>query len=497
MIKLVATMALSASLLAGCTLIPDYNRPALPVSAQWPMGAEATQVQTDPVAAIAWQEFFRSSQLQQVIGIALEHNRDLRLAALNVEAVRGAYNLQRASLLPDITGVISGNKQRISQNAAFNQTGSNGDNSSFISEVYSAEIAASYGLDFFGRLRSLSVSAQQDFLATQEAQKAVQVSLIAETANAYLQLLADKEILALTQKTLDAQLRSSELVAKRFDYGIAGKLEGAQSEIPLATARVNHALYTRLVQQDMNALAVLMGKENTALLSEDNTLAEVSLMENLPVGLPSEVLLLRPDIRQAEHVLQSENADIGAARAAFFPSITLTASIGESSGELTDLFTSAAAPIWSFAPRISLPIFQGGRNWANLMINETERDIAIAQYEKAIQVAFKEVADELATRATLNQQLAAQASLVKASNDAYIISQARYDKGIDNFLLVLDAQRSQYQAQQSLIETRKQRLVNTVNLYKVLGGGQVMQEEAIEVLPEEGDEHALQANEEA
>lgn len=474
--KLPALLALTTVLLSGCTLIPHYDRPELPVAQNWPVeapaAAEGEQAAT-PAAAIAWQEFFRSPHLQEVIATAIEHNRDLRVAVLNVEAVRGNYQVQRASLLPNVTGDVDGSKQRISQNIPF-QGGAN----SFVNEFYTAQIRASYGIDFFGRIRSMSRAAYQEFLATEEAQRAVQVSLVAETANAYLQLLADREILELTQKTLDAQQRSFELVGKRFENGITGKLEFSQARIPLETAKVNHALYTRLVQQDMNALTVLMGKENAELLLSEQRLGDVDLMQALPVGLPSDVLLLRPDIREAEHRLISANASIGAARAAFFPQITLTAGIGEASNELGDLFTGAAGPIWSFAPSVSLPIFQGGRNLANLLVTESQRDIAVAQYEKAIQVAFREVADELAARATLDQQVQAQASLVEAASDAYNTSQARYDQGIDSFLTVLDSQRAQYEAQQALIETQKQRLANTVNLYKVLGGGQVSQETA-------------------
>lgn len=469
--KISAAMVVSA-LLTGCTMIPSYSRPEMPVAAQWPMDIPAGEMeQPSSAAAIAWQNFFRSPHMQEVVATALEHNRDLRVAMLNVEAVRNAYRMQRGVLFPSVTGEVAGSKQRISQNVQVNQTGVN----SFVNEFYTAEIAASYGLDFFGRARSLSRAAFEEFLASEEAQRAVQVSLIAEVANAYLQLLADREIVVLTEKTLDAQSRSFELVSKRFENGIAGRLELSQAQIPLETARVNHALYTRLVQQDMHALTVLMGRDNAELLLAEQRLADVELMESLPVGLPSDVLLLRPDIRQAEHALRSANADIGAARAAFFPSITLTASIGQSSNELSDLFTGAAGSIWSFAPTITLPIFQGGRNWANLLISEAQRDIAVAQYEKAIQVAFREVADELAAKATLDEQLQAQTNLVKAATATYDTSHARYDQGIDNFLSVLDAQRSQYDAQQALIETQKQRLANLVNLYKVLGGGQVSQ----------------------
>lgn len=475
--KPLITLLLAGSLLSGCTMIPDYERPDLPVRAEWPSGLAASMPaqQETPVAAIRWQEFFRSEPMRNVIQAALEHNRDLRVAALNVEAARSTYQIQRANLVPNVTGDVAGNKQRISQNIPF-QGGTN----SFINEFYTAQVSASYGLDFFGRIRSLNRAALQDFLATEEAQKAVQVSLIAEVANAYLQLQADRAILQLTEETLESQEKAFGLISQRFEKGVGSQLDVSQAQIPVETARVNHALYTRLVEQDKNALAVLIGKQNADDLMTHQPLDTVELMESLPMGLPSEVLLLRPDVRQAEHALLSANANIGAARAAFFPSISLTGSYGQASAELSDLFTGAAGTIWSFSPSISVPIFQGGRNFANLDLSKVNKDIAIAQYEKAIQVAFREVADELAARATLDEQQVAQTNLVAASQKAYDVSNARYNQGIDSFLTVLDAQRSLYEAQQSRIETEKQRLANLVNLYKVLGGGQLLASEDVQ-----------------
>lgn len=478
--KFALGLMFGSMVLAGCTLIPDYSPAPMPVAAEWPVqGVPAANDDGEtitPMAAIAWQEYFKSPRLREVIATALEHNRDMRLAALNVQVVRNAYRIQRASMLPAITGEASGVKQKISQNVPFQQDDGSA-STSYISEYYTAEVAVSYGLDFFGRIRSLNKAAMQEFLASKEARRAVQVSLISEVANAYLQLLADREILALTEQTLNAQERSFDLISRRFEKGIADKLELSQAQIPLETARVNHALYTRLMQQDINALSLLMGQENTALLSDDTgVLSEVKLKGGLPIGLPSEVLLLRPDIRQAEHELLRANANIGAARAAFFPTIRLTGSIGESSQDLSNLFTSTAGQVWSFAPSITVPIFEGGRNFANLRVSETEREIAATRYERTIQAAFREVADELAAHATLGEQMAAQERLVQAATAAYATSQARYDEGIDSFLTVLDAQRSKYVAEQQLIETKKQLLANKVNLYKVLGGGQISED---------------------
>lgn len=472
--KTMVAMLLAGTVLTGCTMIPDYERPVPPVAAEWPAGMAAAEAvpQEKPVAAIRWQSFFQSPELRKVIATALEHNRDLRVAALRVEEARATYQIQRANLVPNVTAGVSGNKQRVSQNVPF-QGGAN----SFITEYYTAEVSASYGLDFFGRIRSLNRAALQDFLATEEAQKAVQVSLIAEVANVYLQLQADREILRLTEETLQTQEKSYNLISQRFEKGVGTQLELSQARIPVETARVNHALYTRLAMQDRNALVVLLGRENTDALLGESALEKVELMQQLPVGLPSEVLLLRPDVRQAEHALLAANANIGAARAAFFPSISLTGSIGQASAELGDLFTGAAGKIWSFAPSISVPIFQGGRNFANLDASKARKEIAIAEYERAIQNAFREVADELTARATLDDQHAAQANLVEASQQAYDTSNARFRQGIDSFLTVLDAQRSLFGAQQQLIEIEKQRLANAVNLYKVLGGGQLLASE--------------------
>lgn len=465
---------LTSALLAGCTMIPSYTRPDLPVAEQWP-GDSASQPKENAeikksVAAISWEEFFRSEPMRKVIHTALENNRDLRVVALNVEAARASYHIQRADLLPSVAGEIDGSKQRTAQKAGSGAT-------STISEIYSAQVAASYELDFFGRIRSLNEAALESFLASEETRKAVQVSLIAEVANAYLQLQADRELLKLTKETLETQEKSHDLIQQRFKNGVGSELDVSQASILVESARVNYALYTRLVEQDKNALVLLMGsgKDTQALLAE-TPLDSVELMEDLPVGLPSQVLLLRRDIGSAEHQLLSANANIGAARAAFFPSISLTGGFGQASGQLSGLFKGGAATIWSFAPQVNLPIFEGGSNIANLNLSEANRDIAIAQYEKSIQVAFREVADELAARATLSTQLAAQRNLVNASRKAYELSNTRYRLGTDSFLATLDAQRSLFTAQQSEIEIRKQRLANIVNLYKTLGGGQIVAE---------------------
>jgi multidrug efflux system outer membrane protein len=451
-------MALAAStILTGCSLTPDYNRPGAPVSAQWPQGAAygtLSDAGERNVAEIGWKDFFISPQLQQVIQTALDNNRDLRVAALNIETARATYRVQRADLVPGINATGAGNRQRIPEKAS--ATGRD-----MISSQYSANIGTtSFELDFFGRVRSMNESALEKYFATQEAYDSAHIALIAEVANAYLTYQADRKLLALTNDTLAAQQESYDVIKKSFDMGIGSALDVAQIETALETARANQAQYTRRVAQDKNALTLLMGASLDDSILDAEGLDTVQIMEDLPVGLSSSVLLDRPDIRQAEHTLKAANADIGVARAAFFPNISLTGSAGLASASLADLFTSGAGLAWSFIPQITLPIFEGGRNLANL-----------DQYEKAIQVAFREVADELAARGTYTNQLQSQDALVAATQKAYDLSQARYKAGIDSHLSVLDSQRSLYQSQQNQIVVQQQRLSNLITLYKVLGGG--------------------------
>ena len=328
---------------------------------------------------------------------------------------------------------------------------------------------ASYELDLFGRVRSLNEQALQEYFATDEARRAAQIALIAEVANAYLTLRADQRLLALTEETLQTQEKSLELVQMTFDRGISSKLDLVQSQTAVETARVNRYAFIRQVALDRNALTLLVGApiDADALDRAENI---DSFVADLPAGLPSDLLRNRPDIRQAEHVLQGANANIGAARAAFFPSITLTAAGGTASGSLSGLFEPGSGA-WSFMPQISLPIFEGGRNLANLEVAEIQKDINIARYEGTIQTAFREVADALAGRGTYDAQVAAQQALVDATDESYTLAERRYRSGIDSFLTLLDAQRSLYAAEQELIRTRLARVSNTVNLYKVLGGG--------------------------
>lgn len=454
-------------LLTGCTMAPGYTRPEAPVPASWPTGpaykAEVAKPDQKPVADIPWRDFFVEPRLQKVIELALANNRDLRVAILNIEKTRALYQIQRADLLPQIDGTAGATIQRLPADLS-------GTGQARISRQYNVGLGvSSYELDLFGRVRSLKDQALEQYLATEQARRSVQISLVAEVANAWLTLGADRERLKLTQETLKSQQESFQLIQRRFEAGASSQLDLRQAQTRMDAARVDSALYTAQLAQSENALQLLVGKPVAAELLP-NELGTVTALQELPAGLPSDVLLARPDILAAEHNLMSANANIGAARAAFFPRIGLSASFGTASAKLTDLFQPGSAA-WNFVPQVSVPLFDAGKNLANLEVSKADRDIALAQYEKAIQTAFREVADTLASRGTLGDQLSAQQSLSEATADSYRLSEARYNNGVDSYLVVLDSQRSTYSAQQGLISVRLAHLANQVTLYKVLGGG--------------------------
>jgi multidrug efflux system outer membrane protein len=453
---------------AGCTMAPKYTRPKAPVPAEWPTGPAysdargATNVSAVP--DLRWQEFFTDAKLQQVIGMALTNNRDLRLAALNVEQARALYGIQRAELLPTINANASGSKASVPADLS----GATPPQRKTL-EQYNANLGvASWEIDFFGRIRSLKDRALQEYLATEQARRSAQILLVSSVANAYLVLAADRENLALSETTLAAQQDSYNLVKRRYELGLTTELDLYRAQTPLDIARRDVALYAQQVAQDKNALNLLAGAPvPDELLPKE--LGRVSPPKEIASGLSSEVLLLRPDVLQTENLLQAANADIGAARAAFFPRISLTATIGTASSDLSGLFKSGSGA-WSYAPQIVMPIFDA-RTWSALKVTKVQREIAVTQYEKAIQSAFREVADTLAKRGTVDQQVAAQESLVNAFGETYRLSSSRYNKGIDSYLGVLDAQRSFFAAQQGLVYLRLAKLANQVQLYAVLGGG--------------------------
>ncbi|MEE9927257.1 AdeC/AdeK/OprM family multidrug efflux complex outer membrane factor [Microvirgula aerodenitrificans] len=459
----------AALLLSGCiSMAPTYHRPAEPVDAAWPQGPaypkEASPADATPAADIGWRDFFVDERLKRLIALALDNNRDLRVAALNIEKARAQYQIQRADLFPSINAQGAGTGQRTP--GSLSTTGQ-----ALTTRQYSAGLGFSaYELDLFGRLTSLKNQALEQYFATEAARNSAQISLVAEVANAWLTLSADRERLRVAADTLKSQQSSYTLVQRRFELGSASALDLRQAQTSVDSARVDIAGFTAQVAQDENALALLVGMPVPQDLLPVESVERVAAVTDIPAGLPSTVLVRRPDVLQAEYQLKAANANIGAARAAFFPSITLTASGGTASNTLSGLF-KAGSGAWSFAPQINLPIFSGGRNLANLDVAKTEEKIAVAQYEKAIQSAFREVADALAQRGTVNDQLDAQSSLVAATADAYRLSGARYDKGVDSYLNVLDSQRSLYSARQGLITVRLAQLANQVTLYKVLGGG--------------------------
>ncbi len=454
----------AALLSCGCAMIPRYSRPPAPVPDAWPVGAAATGGEAAPAAAeVGWREFFTDARLRSVIEMALADNRDLRVASLNAERVQALYRIQRGEMYPGIGVMASGEVYRLPENMA-----EGGD--AEIVEQHSVHVGvASWEPDFFGRIRSLRASALEQYLATEQAHVAGRISLVAGTAGAWLVLAADLEGLRLARSTLETQRSTLDLIRASRDVGMTSDLDLSQAESQVEAARAAVVRLEGLVAVDRNALDLLVG----AAVAEDllpDGLGPVTVSRGVSPGLPSEVLLRRPDILLAEHRLKAANANIGAARAAFFPRVTLTAGAGTLSPELSDLFSSGTRT-WTFAPSIVAPIFAGGALRANLKASRVEREIAVAEYEKAIQKAFAEVSDALTLRKALAAQREAEESLVRALEDTFRLSEARYRGGLDGYLGVLIAQRSLFAAQQALVGVRLAEQVNLVTLYKVLGGG--------------------------
>ncbi|MBP8981010.1 MAG: efflux transporter outer membrane subunit [Syntrophobacterales bacterium] len=453
-------------MLGGCTLAPKYRRPAAPVPGQWPTGAayegKAGETERKAASELPWREFFIDERLQKLIDLALKNNRDLRLASLNVERARALYGVQRAELLPTVNAFGAGSKGRVPADLSY--TGQE-----TTSQQYSVNFGvSSWEIDFFGRIRSLKDRALEEYLATGQARRSAQILLVSAVANAYLTLAADRESLKLTASTLAAQEGAYKLIKKRYDVGLASEIDLRRAQSQVDTARGDVARYTQLIAQDENALQLLAGAPvPTELLPPE--LGAVPPLRNVFPGLSSEILLQRPDILAAEHRLKAANANIGAARAAFFPRISLTTTFGTASADLSGLFRDGSST-WNFAPQIVLPIFDA-RTWSLYDYTKVEKEISITQYERTIQTAFRETADALAVQGTVSKQIEAQKSLVDAFAETYRLSGIRYAKGIDSYLSVLDAQRSLYGAQKVLINLQLLRLTNDVALYKALGGG--------------------------
>jgi multidrug efflux system outer membrane protein len=451
---------------AGCTMAPKYTRPEAPVPAEWPPGraCQAIQPVTNAPDApqLRWREFFTDEKLQQVIATALTNNRDLRLAAQKVEMARAQYGIQRAELLPTVNATGSMTEQRIPANVE-------GFPEPLTIKSYSVNLGvASWEIDFFGRIRSLKDQALEEFLATEQARRSAQILLVSSVAQAYLTLAADRESLAVAENTLTAQQGTFNMIHRRHELGLAAELDVERAQTQVDGARRDIAGFQQLIALDENALNLLLGSPAPGDFLPTG-LGSIAPLKEISAGLSSAVLLRRPDVLQAEDLLKAANADIGAARAAFFPQISLTAAIGTASSDLSGLFKSGSKA-WTFAPQIVMPIFDA-RTWSAHKAAKVQRDMAVTQYEKAIQSAFREVADALAIRGTVDQQVEAQQSLVHAVAETYRLSNSRYRMGIDSYLSVLDAQRTLYAAQQELVSLHLAKLANQVTLYAALGGG--------------------------
>ena len=479
---LVSLPALSAALmLSGClTLEPKYQRPAEPTPTVWPQGESYKPTEDGKAPDLAWRDFFTDSKLKAVIELALANNRDLRVSIINIQEARAQYGVQRASLLPNVNVTGGAVSERSASGLEGGSTGASTTAGSTGAtaytgkrdvRIYDADVGiSSYELDLWGRIRSLTRQASEQVLAADEARRSAQISLISEVATDYATLGADRQRLKTAKDTLKADQDTLQITQARFSHGVVSELDVRQAQTAADQAQSDTLTATTQAAQDLNALNLVVGTSTPETLLPDGLDQTLPTLSDVPAGLSSAVLLDRPDVMQAEHQLRGYNANIGAARAAFFPSITLTGSIGSESLYLDKLFTPGSGT-WSFAPQISLPIFSGGRNVANLHYAEAERDAAVAQYEKAIQTAFRETADALAQRGTAVQQIEAQEALVEAAGAALKLSRVRYERGVDTYLTLLDAQRTYYAAQTTLITARLNRVSNLVTLYRVLGGG--------------------------
>ena len=460
LLQLCAALAL-AGVLGGCSLAPTYERPQAPVETSYPAKAEGSK-ELEAIN-LGWRQFFPDQRLQSLIAAALENNRDLRTAVLNIEEARAQYQIARADLLPNLN--VTGAAARTRTAASQSQTGQ-----PFISNSYQVGLAVpAYELDFFGRVRNLKDAALATYLSTEEAQKSAQISLVAQVAQAYLTERSYAEQLLLAEQTLQSRQANIELAQKRFDVGAASALDLRLSQTLVESARVAKTQLERQRAQAENALTLLVGKK-VADLPPAQLLSDEKIVTDIPAGLPSDLLTNRPDIRSAEQSLMAANANIGAARAAFFPRISLTGSFGSASSTLGGLFESGSGA-WSFGPSLSLPIFDFGRNSANLDLAEVRKNKAVVTYEKTIQTAFREVADALVARGSLDDQVQAQEAFLNAQQERLKLTDLRFKNGISSSLDQLDAQRDLFSAQQALIQARQLRLNNAIDLYKALGGG--------------------------
>jgi multidrug efflux system outer membrane protein len=480
--------------LTGCSLVPKYERPEAPVAAQWPASAGSTQADAAGQAAadMAWQAFVTDPQLRELIGMALANNRDLRAAVQSIEQARAQYQIARANQLPTVGLSGSGTRQRPGSASAMGGP--------LVADSYALGVGISdWEIDFFGRVAALKDAALAQYLATEEARKAAQISLVASVASTWLALKTDTDLLVLAERTMGTRQQSYELTRLRFDNGVSSALDMRQAESLLGTAQAARAAQQRARALDINLLTLLVGSsipdqllpavpvvpkpaaQNLEVASTAPTVPEnTTQFLPVPAGLPSDLLIRRPDIRQAEQQLIAANANIGAARANMFPRISLTANLGRISSEFEGLFGggNSGMKAWSFGPTVTLPIFDGGRIRANVQASQVARDMAVARYEKAIQTAFREVADALASRTALADQADALKRQALAERDRFRLADLRYRNGVASYLDMLDAQRSLFATEQALAQIQLARQQNEVGLYKALGGGWGPQDEA-------------------
>jgi multidrug efflux system outer membrane protein len=453
--------ALAASLLlAGCSMIPAYERPVAPVPTTFP--GDPAQPPGPAAATVPWQDFFGDPRLQGLIATALANNRDLRVSALNIEQARAQFRISRSAQFPALVGIASGTRQPSAVNGE-------------LTNIFQVGLGISaWEIDFFGRIDSLKQEALALYLATEEARRSAQISLIGAVASGWYTLLADDELLEITRQTLATREESVRLTRLRFENGVSSEIDFQLANSLAENARASYAQQQRLRLQDENALSLLLGAPMppSALAAPQGLgrLETATALPDLPVGLPSDLLIERPDIRAAEQQLLAANASIGAARAAFFPRISLTATAGTASNELSGLFKSGSNA-FTLAPQLVLPIFNAGANQAGLDVARAGRDIAVAQYEKSIQSAFRDVANALAGRETLGEQTRALRAQSEAESVRFRLQDLRYRNGISSALDLLDAQRSLFTAQQLAVQARLLQLQNQVSLYQALGGG--------------------------
>jgi multidrug efflux system outer membrane protein len=454
-------------LIAGCSLQPVYERPAAPVAATFPIGdaynSPTGAAGTLPAVDIGWRNFLTDPRLQRLVEIALANNRDLRIATLNVAQTQAQYRIQRSTLFPQVAAFASSSASRTP--ASVSSAGK-----ATVAHDYSVGLSASWEIDFFGRVQSLSDQALQQYFATAQAHKAAEILLVSEITDQHLTMLAFDELIAVTQRTLETAQASYKLALLQFQTGTGTELSVRQAETVVEQANANYSVQVRGRAQAENALVLLLGQPLPADLPPSVPLNSQSILADIPAGLPSDLLTRRPDIMQAEAILRGANANIGAARAAFLPTISLTGALGSASSALGGLF-KAGSLAWSFLPSITLPIFEGGQLQANLDVATVQKDINIAQYEKAIQTAFREVADGLAARGTYDDEVASLERYVAAQQRSLDLAEIRFRNGVDSYITVLTAQTGLYNAQLTLVSARMARLASLVDLYRALGGG--------------------------